>query len=458
VTERSDMPGQRASTSSDGAVNRHKVPAAASATHSIGVPPRKQPDAANRPDAAAPTGLERRALRKLLVLMGRPPVRFVLWNGEQVTLSDAPGGRRLQIHDRNTLWRLIINPELHFGDAYSRGSLEVEGDLVSFLETINRAAPRTSRYNTLLRAWQLWRNRARANTPDSSRTNISHHYNLGNAFFRLWLDEELVYTCAYFPSRELTLEQAQRAKMEYVCRKLQLQPGETVIEAGCGWGALALYMAREYGVRVRAWNLSGEQIRHARERAATAGLGQQVEYIEDDYRNITGKCDVFVAVGMLEHVGRPNYRALGGIIDRCLEPAGRGLIHTIGRDQPCPMNAWIEKRIFPGAYPPTLREMMDVLEPWGFSVLDVENLRLHYARTLEHWLERFTAREDEVRARFDEDFVRAWRLYLAGSIASFSTGWLQLYQVVFTRPGRNDIAWTRDHLYAGQGLTGHGPV
>jgi len=380
--------------------------------------------------------------------MGNPAIRFVLWNGEQVPATATPAARRVHIHDRHTLWQLVINPDLHFGDAYSRGTLDVEGDLVSFIETIDRAVPFVSRQNPLLRAFLRWHNRAQLNTPAASRSNIHHHYNLGNEFFRLWLDEELVYTCAYFPSSTLSLEQAQRAKMDYVCRKLRLQPGEAVIEAGCGWGALARHMAREYGVKVRAYNLSGEQIRLARERAAAEGLDRQVEFIEDDYRNITGRCDVFVSVGMLEHVGRANYRALGGIIDRCLAPAGRGLIHTIARDQPCPQNTWVEKRIFPGSYPPTLREMMDIFEPWGFSVLDVENLRLHYARTLEHWLERFTAREGEVRRYFDEDFVRAWRLYLAGSLASFSTGWLQLFQVVFTRPGLNEIAWTRSHLYA----------
>jgi cyclopropane-fatty-acyl-phospholipid synthase len=198
---------------------------------------------------------------------------------------------------------------------------------------------------------------------------------------------------------------------------------------------------------VRAYNLASEQIRYARERAAAEGLDRQVEYIEDDYRNITGQCDVFVSVGMLEHVGHAHYRTLGGIIDNCLVPAGRGLIHSIARDRPSPMNAWIERRIFPGAYPPTLHEMTEILEPWGFSILDVENLRLHYARTLEHWLKRFNDREDEVRARFDEDFVRAWRLYLAGSRASFTTGWLQLFQIVFSRTGNNDIPWTRNHLY-----------
>ncbi|MGD2112815.1 MAG: cyclopropane-fatty-acyl-phospholipid synthase family protein [Gammaproteobacteria bacterium] len=418
----------------------HKGHSTDSATHNPAVS-RKQAA------AAPPTALEQRTLQKLLAVLGSPPVQFVLWEDTRVPPRAAPGDKRVHLHDRRTLWQLVGNPELSFGDAYSRGTLSVEGDLVEFLELIFRAMAEARRQSPLLNTLLHWRNRARVNTPDKSRSNIHHHYNLGNDFFRLWLDEELVYTCAYFPAPDLSLEQAQYAKMAHVCRKLRLQPGERVIEAGCGWGTLALYMAREYGVRVRAYNLSGEQIRYARERAAADGLERQVEFIEDDYRNISGQCDAFVSVGMLEHVGRANYGTLGNLIDRCLAPAGRGLIHSIGRDRPCPMNAWIEKRIFPGAYPPTLREMMDVFEPAGFSVLDVENLRLHYARTLEHWLARYTARQDEVRARFDDDFVRAWRLYLAGSAASFTTGWLQLYQVVFTRAGMNDIPWSREHLY-----------
>jgi cyclopropane-fatty-acyl-phospholipid synthase len=341
----------------------------------------------------------------------------------------------------------VCNPDLYFGDAYTQGSLEVEGDLVSFLETLYRSAPKADQLHPLAKLFWQWINRAVPNSATGSRANIHHHYNLGNDFFQLWLDEEMVYTCAYFPTPTLSLELAQRAKLDYVCRKLQLQPGETVIEAGCGWGALARHMAKHYGVKVRAFNLSHEQVRFARERAATEGLAGQVEYVEDDYRNITGRCDAFVSVGMLEHVGRDHYQALGGLIDRCLNLQGRGLIHSIARDQAYPMNAWIERRIFPGSYPPTLREMMDIFEPCGFSVLDVENLRLHYAKTLQHWLARFDARQDLVRDRFDDDFVRAWRLYLAGSLAGFTTGWLQLFQIVFTRSGQNNIAWTRDHLY-----------
>ena len=257
------------------------------------------------------------------------------------------------------------------------------------------------------------------------------------------------YTCAYFPEPGMTLEAAQLAKMDHVCRKLRLRPGERVFEAGCGWGGFALHMAREYGVEVRACNISREQIRYAHRHARAARASATASsFIEDDYRNISGKCDVFVSVGMLEHVGPENYGTLGEVIDRCLAPQGRGLIHTIGRNRPEPMNAWIERRIFPGAQPPSLGQMMAIFEPRDFSVLDVENLRLHYAETLRHWTARYLAAIDEVRAGARRGFARAWQLYLAGSIAAFTTGTMQLFQVLFARGGNNDLPATRRHLYA----------
>ena len=235
--------------------------------------------------------------------------------------------------------------------------------------------------------------------------------------------------------------------MDHVCRKLQLKPGEQVVEAGCGWGALALHMARRYGVKVKAYNVSHRQIVYSRQRARADGLDGQVEFIEDDYRNIDGCFDAFVSVGMLEHVGVDNYRGLGDVVRRALKESGRGLIHSIGRNRPLPMNAWIEERIFPGAYPPTLSEMMAIFEPHQLSVLDVENLRLHYAQTLEHWLWRFEKSADRIAAMFDDNFVRAWRLYLAGSWAAFTTGEMQLFQVLFAPRNNNNLAWTRAHLY-----------
>ena len=253
----------------------------------------------------------------------------------------------------------------------------------------------------------------------------------------------MAYTCAYYPTAQTTLDQAQVAKKYHVCRKLQL----TAADLGGGGrvraGSLALHIAGRYGAKVRAFNISKQQIEFARRRAREQGMESRVEFIEDDYRNISGIYDAFVSVGMLEHVGPENYPELGRVAKRALTAEGRGLIHSIGRNRPEPFHAWIEQRIFPGAYPPSIGEMMQIFEPSSLSVLDVENIRLHYARTLRDWLERDDGALDSVRAmHYDEAFVRMWRLYLAGSIAGFETGSMQLFQVLFAKQENNSIPLT----------------
>jgi cyclopropane-fatty-acyl-phospholipid synthase len=299
-----------------------------------------------------------------------------------------------------------------------------------------------------------WGDRLRAHiapaiTLPRARRNAHWHYDLGNDFYRLWLDDQMVYTCAYFPDDTTPLDDAQRHKLDLVCRKLQLQAGERVLETGSGWGALALHMARHYGVTVTAYNVSHEQVVYARERAARAGVADRVTFIEDDYRAAKGRFDAFASVGMLEHVGRRRFRDLGAMVRRTLRrDRGRGLLHFIGRAAPRPLNAWIRRRIFPGAYPPTLAEVTaEILAHNGMSVVDVENLRLHYARTLAHWSRRFDAVTDQVRATYGEPFRRAWELYLAGSEASFATGWLELFQVVFAPVEAAPPFSTRAALY-----------
>ena len=390
--------------------------------------------------------LEKRLLCGALDLMGFMPVCFVLWDGQEVAPSTAPPIARILVGDRDALLRLIANPDLQFGELYGAGRIEVEGSLVEVVQALYRA--RSAAAGGLRQALLNWVNRPRPNDMLHARDNIHHHYDIGNDFYRLWLDEQLVYTCAYFPDAVATLEQAQIAKMDYICRKLQLRPGDRVVEAGCGWGALALHMARHYGVKVSAYNIAREQLAYARDRARREGLDNRVQYIEGDFREIEAECDAFVSVGMLEHVGVENYHALCEVIDRCLAAEGRGLIHSIGMTHPARLNPWIERRIFPGACPPSPSEMMRIFEPARFSVLDVENLRLHYAKTLEHWLARFEAAVPQVTDMFGESFVRTWRLYLAGSLAAFAAGELQLFQAVFARARDNSIPWTRDFLYA----------
>jgi cyclopropane-fatty-acyl-phospholipid synthase len=343
---------------------------------------------------------------------------------------------------------MMRNPEIGFGDGYAEGTVEIEGDLVAALEAAYRSIAVVDPVNGGAGFVNRWVERLRANTPRRSRENVHHHYDLTSDFYRLWLDPQLVYTCAYFPAPSTSLEDAQIAKMDGICRKLQLQPGERVVEAGFVWGSLTLHMAKNYGVKVTAFNLSHEQTVYARERARQEGLSHNVEFIEDDYRNISGRFDASVSVGMLEHVGARNYRDLGGVIDRSLTATGRGLLLFIGRDRPATLSAWIRKRIFPGAYTPSLREVIGLFEPRDLSIRDVENLRMHYAMTLERWLERFERSAWRVSDMFDPKFVRTWRLYLAGSLVAFRVGTMQLFQITFARSDCKLLPWTRDHLYA----------
>jgi cyclopropane-fatty-acyl-phospholipid synthase len=389
--------------------------------------------------------MDRQLLQALRSLIGPIPVALVLRDVENRPEGNDGIVGTVRIPDRSTLLSMVVNPEVGFGDAYSSGRIKMDGDLVRALEHVNSSSPRIR--NGSWRVVAKWLDWVQANTKRGSARNIHCHYDLSNDFYRLWLDEQMVYTCAYFPTPEASLEEAQNAKLDLVCRKLGLRPGETVLEVGCGWGALAIYMAEHYGVRVKAFNISHEQIAWARERARVAGVSSQVEFVEDDYRNVSGRFDVFVSVGMLEHVGRENYTELGRVIHGSIGDTGRGFLHFIGRSCSQPFSVWIRRRIFPGAYAPTLRESMDVLEPQRYSVLDVENLRMHYAKTLEHWLARFDASVDTVVQKFGMDFARMWRLYLAGSIASFRAGNLQLFQVLFAGSRCQSIPWTREHLY-----------
>ena len=367
-------------------------------------------------------------------------IRVELWDGSSPYAGDEPAFGDLVVHDRAALVGLIVNPDLYFGEAFMAGRLDVRGSLPAITASLTQLSPLEPTWFDRIAAIV-----SSANTVSRSRRNAHHHYDLGNAFYERWLDRRMVYTCAYFAREEMTLEEAQYAKLDLVCRKLRLRPGESVVEAGCGWGSLALHMARYYGVRVTAFNISREQIAYARERAAREGVADRIEFIDDDYRNVSGQFDVFVSVGMLEHVGRRNLAVVSDVLRKTVRrDGGRGLLHFIGRDVTRPLNAWVRRRIFPGAYTPTLAELTTrILSPAGMSVIDVENLRLHYARTLAAWGDRFSAATDYVRATYGDEFHRAWQLYLAGSEAAFTTGWLQLFQVVFTPRESAPPSWTR---------------
>lgn len=413
--------------------------------------PTADPHAGARGVAAATgsvTPLDRWLARRVQARLDRVGVGMELWDGSRLGNGAAAPTGGLVVHDRGTLLGLASDPERWFGEHYMSGRLDVRGSLYAVVEALSRLMPESPSVMDRITATLATPNGLR-----DARDNVHHHYDLGNAFYERWLDRDLVYTCAYYPEPDATLEEAQRAKLDLVARKLRLRPGERVVEAGCGWGALALHMARYYDVHVRAFNVSREQLAYARERARREGLSTRVEFVDDDYRNVSGSCDAFVSIGMLEHVGLRHFHSLGEVVARTVRrDGGRGLLHFIGRDVPRPVNAWIRRRIFPGAYTPTLAEVCTrVLAPAGMSVVDVENLRLHYARTLAHWSERFVSARADVEGCFGPAFARAWELYLAGSQAAFATGWLQLFQILFAPRESAPPSWTRADLYQPDG-------
>ena len=398
----------------------------------------------------AESDFDRRLTRWIMSRAGNPRISVRLWNGDEFPVTDADPVACMELRSRRTLFDLIRSPSVGFGESYSKGLIEIHGDLLTFINEVTAAKTRRSvgryygpKFGSILQAM-------RENSLTRSWRNVHHHYDLGNEFYKLWLDERMVYTCAYFDPPTASLAEAQLGKLDHVCRKLNLRPGQKVVEAGCGWGALALHMAENYGVDVVAYNNSHEQVAFAREQAAARKLDGQATFVEDDYRNIDERCDVFVSVGMLEHVGVANFRNLGEIIKRSLKPDGVGLVHSIGRSHPQRMDPWIVKHIFPGGYVPSLGEMMTVFEPHRFSILDVENLRPHYARTCAMWLKNFETVADDVTKMYSEEFTRMWRLYLAGSSAGFESGTLQLYQILFTPLGNQHLPWTRDYQYPGE--------
>jgi cyclopropane-fatty-acyl-phospholipid synthase len=326
------------------------------------------------------TWLDRWLVNKMVDVVGSPPVRISLWDGVEATPPCANPCAVMTYCDRAALLKTIVDPELHWGDLYCNGRVEFQGDLARFMAIIYEGIIGKGK-PTLVRRLVLWvGHRKIFNSVDKARENIYHHYDIGNDFYRLWLDTEVMqYTCGYFPKEHMSLEEGQVAKLHHVCRKLDLKPGETVVEAGCGWGGLSRFMARHYGVTVKAYNISKEQVKYARQRAQAEGLSGQVEYVLDDYRNIEGQYDVFVSVGMLEHVAIADYAELGVLIKRSLKPNGRGLIHSIGRKREGPMNAWIERRIFPGARPPALSQFMEIFEPNDLSFM---MLKIYVCTTL----------------------------------------------------------------------------
>ena len=357
---------------------------------------------------------------------------------------------RVRIKTLRALFKIATNPDLCLGEAYMDGDFVVEqGSFRDFMELVGYNAhrlgespnPLIGRCISMAIGVVSGRNGLKA-----ARRNVAHHYDLSGELYRLFLDEDLQYSCAYFRDWDEPLEAAQIAKKQHIAAKLMLKPGQTVLDIGCGWGGLALTIAKAEDVEVLGVTLSEEQLAVARRRAREEGLDHRVRFELIDYRKLNGSFDRIVSVGMFEHVGPRYYEAYYGAIKRLLTPSGIAVVHSIGKMYgPAPTSTWILKYIFPGGYVPALSEVMPSIERNALWINDVEILRLHYAETLRLWRERFEAHWPELSSVYDERFRRMWEFYLVGSEISFRYFGFMVFQLQLAR-SVDAAPPTRDYL------------
>lgn len=342
---------------------------------------------------------------------------------------------------------ILESGSLGFGEEYMAGDIQVEGNFVQLLRFGADAAFLNLPLGLKAKLAIKHLRQTSLNTLSRSTKHVAHHYDRGNDFYKLWLDESMAYSCAYFRHENDTLEQAQQQKYEHICRKLQLKAGETLVDIGCGWGGMLIYAAKHYGVRGVGCTLSKEQVEYAVDLVKRQGLAKDISIVFEDYRKIEGKFDKFVSIGMFEHVGKQFIPTFMEKVKSILNTGGIGLLHTIGQELPMPGDPWTLKYIFPGGYIPSLDEIIRTMCEAKLIPTDVENLRPHYARTVEEWSARFEVHVKKIEAMYDPSFVRMWRMFLNGCVANFRYGDMRLYHVLFTNGLNNTMPLTREHLY-----------
>jgi cyclopropane-fatty-acyl-phospholipid synthase len=383
-----------------------------------------------------------------MIRTGRLTVAYA--GGEARTYGDGVGPEVAVRINPTGARRIALQPGLGLGEAYMDGDLVIErGGLWDLMDIVGRNLS----YRPVGRGGAVgkWFKRARKrfrqwNGRAASRRNVAHHYDLSRELYAGFLDADMQYSCAYFPRPGMSIDEAQAAKKAHIAAKLNLEPGHRVLDIGCGWGGMGLELARAWGAQVTGITLSAEQLAVAKERVRTEGLDGKVDFQLIDYRDLTGRFDRIVSVGMFEHVGTPNYQTFFDAVARLLDDRGVALIHTIGRTKgPGVTNAFTAKYIFPGGYVPALSEVMPAIERAGLRVADVEVLRIHYAETLRHWRERFMAMRDEAERMYDARFCRMWEYYMASAEMGFRYGDQVVFQLQIVK--RFDaLPITRDYI------------
>ena len=357
----------------------------------------------------------------------------------------------IKLLDKNLNYKLLLNPDLYFGEAYTNGSLKIEnGTLTEFLEITLRNIGRNdiNIYGKILNKIKgTYRHLTQFNKGIQSKKNVSHHYDISEKLYDLFLDSNRQYSCAYFKNENDTLEEAQSNKIDHIIKKLNIKPNQKVLDIGSGWGTLAINIAQKTKASVTGITLSENQLEYSKNKAKELNLENQIEFKLIDYREINEKFDRIVSVGMFEHVGRKFYKSYFNTVSNLLNDKGVSLIHTIGSSNP-PRDPqpWITKYIFPGGYTPSLSEIARPIEDSGLIISDIEVLRMHYSHTLRHWKERFLSKKETVLEMFDEKFYRMWEFYLASCEMAFKWGDQVVFQLQLTKDNIS-APNTRDYIY-----------
>ena len=366
------------------------------------------------------------------------------WDGDIKQFGEGDTKFRIILREPIPKSEIIGDSIMAFGEAYMHGRIEIEGSIRDVIESLFKNQDsflyQSPAYLKLVKFI--------SNGIKKSKENTQFHYDIGNDFYRLWLDDTLTYSCAYFKSPKDNLVQAQKNKVDHILRKLNLQEGQRLLDIGCGWGELILAAAQKYHVKALGITLSQEQYEQVRSQIEHEHLKDWVDVQLLDYREIKDQVfDRVVSVGMLEHVGKEHLGEYFATVQKLLVDGGISLLHSItGRDEKG-TNSWINKYIFPGGYIPMVSELIRQMESHDFYLLDVESLRSHYTRTLEHWAHNFEQALPKIRESKDESFIRMWRLYLQSFAASFNCGNIDLHQFLFSKGPNNHLPWTRDYIY-----------